>query len=60
MKETNKITTDNLAAILLLLVGVAFAGVLFANSLYMPHFKSEFTRIAKERIVVSNTRVAVL
>jgi Tfp pilus assembly protein PilO len=52
--KINNISTNNLAAILLLLVAVAFVGVIFANSYYMPHFKREFTRIEKERIIVSN------
>jgi Tfp pilus assembly protein PilO len=54
MKEKNKSSVNNLAALLLLLVAVAFAGALLANGYYMPRFKSEFTRIEKERITVSN------
>jgi Tfp pilus assembly protein PilO len=54
MKEKNKSGIDNLAALLLLFVAIAFVGVLLANGYYMPRFKSEFTRIEKERIIVSN------
>jgi len=54
MTATTKKNSNNLAALALLLVAAAFAGVLFANSYYMPRFKSEFTRIEKERIIVSN------
>ncbi|GBU20808.1 hypothetical protein R80B4_00693 [Fibrobacteres bacterium R8-0-B4] len=54
MKERNKSGIDNLAALLLILTATAFAGVLFANSYYMPRFKREFTQIEKERIIVSN------
>ncbi|MDR2592479.1 MAG: hypothetical protein LBC59_06710 [Chitinispirillales bacterium] len=54
MKATNKSSINNLATLLLILVAVAFVGVLLANSYYMPRFKKEFTRIEKERIIVSN------
>jgi len=54
MNEKNKSGINNLSILLLLFVAVAFAGVLLANGYYMPRFKSEFARIEKERIIVSN------
>jgi hypothetical protein len=54
MNEKNKSGINNLSMLLLLFVAVAFVGALLANGYYMPRFKSEFARIEKERIIVSN------
>ena len=55
MRAANKSENNkNLSTLLLLFVAAAFAGVLLANSYYMPRFKNEFERVEKERIIVSN------
>ncbi|MDR0305840.1 MAG: type 4a pilus biogenesis protein PilO [Chitinispirillales bacterium] len=51
-KNTNSSVSG--AALILIFVIIAFAGVLAANHYYMPKFKKEFSKVEKERVITSN------